>query len=90
MPTFQPPVENTGPRVLPDTQGPARWLFSHYSPGPVGRTVLKINGVYATYETPDTNQTAEATEVYQGGHVYEITAAVATALTNAGYGAYIT
>ena len=89
MPTFTPPIALTNPPVLPDTRGVAYRLFRHYGPWPVGRTVLRIDGVYATYDTPDQLTVASATEVYMGGHVYEISAATATALTNAGYGEFI-
>lgn len=85
MPTFEPPIAYTVPRVLPDTRGVAFALMKNYSALPAGRTVLKINGTYATYDSPDSNTVASATEVYQGGHTYEITEAVETALNAAGY-----
>lgn len=64
--------------------------MKNYSALPCGRTVLKIGGSYATYDQPDALTVASATEVYLGGHIYEVSAAVATALTNAGYGSGIT
>jgi hypothetical protein len=62
----------------------------HYGLGPRGRTVLKIDGAYGTYDCPDANVVASATEIYQGGHEYVISTAQATALTAAGYGSQIT
>lgn len=73
------------PRVLPETKGPARALFSRSSALPVGQSVLKISGTYQTILDPTEDQIASATEVYRGGHVYEVSDTVATALTNAGY-----
>lgn len=87
MPTFSPPVAYVGPRVLPRTRGPARAFFGRAGGAPVGQSVLKIDGVYQTIMTPTVDQTLAATELYQGGHVYEVSASVAAALTAAGYGA---
>lgn len=86
MPTFQPPVAFTQPRVLPRTKGPAGALWSRYSARPVGRSVLKLDGEYQTIDTPTIAQTVAATELYQGGHEYEVSDEVAAALTAAGYG----
>lgn len=61
-------------------------MFRRMSPLPVGQSVLKTNGVYETVMTPTVDQIAAASEVYQGGHSYEVSDAVATALTAAGYG----
>ena len=85
MPTFEPPIAYTVPRVLPDTRGVALALARNMNALPCGRTVLKISGTYATYDAPDANTVASATEVYQGGHIYEVSDAVATALNAAGY-----
>lgn len=85
MPTFEPPIAYTVPRVLPDTRGVAYELMKNYSALPCGRTVLKIDGTYATYDSPDANTVASASEVYLGGHIYEVSAAVASALNAAGY-----
>lgn len=74
------------PRVLPDTRGPARSLFRHYSPLPRGRTVLKsADGTYTTVDNPTQLQVLEAAVAYLGGHCYEVDAAEAAALTAAGY-----
>jgi hypothetical protein len=86
---FQPPVICDWPRFLPETRG-VEYLFArHLSPGCRGRSVLRIAGVYTTVDVPSETQIATATEVYIGGHIYPVTDAVATALTAAGYGAYI-
>ena len=89
---FEPPVAVDLPSVAhpsEPTQNRLNYrLFRHFGArGPRGRTVLKINGTYATYDYPTQDQIDSATEVYLGGHVYEVSDAVATALTNAGYGA---
>lgn len=84
MATFQPPVVNDVPTVLPDPH-PGNALFRHYGLRPRGRTVMKVAGVYATYDYPYQGTVDLATEVYLGGHVYTVTQAVADALTAAGY-----
>jgi hypothetical protein len=91
-PTFQPPVAMD----LPGTWGVrdpiqpvpkiSHLLMRHFGGNPRGRTVLKISGTYATYDTPPQSLLDTATEIYQGGHIYTVSAAVATALTAAGYG----
>lgn len=89
MSTFRPPVAYTLARVLPETRGPALSLFRRYSRLPVGQSVLKIDGTYQTIPNPTQAQCEAATEVYLGGREYEVSSAVATALTAAGYGAYL-
>lgn len=61
-----------------------------------GQTVVKKDGAYTTYDLPE-QATLDAADlirwpsgelkpaVYLGGHEYEVTAAEATDLTNAGY-----
>ena len=92
MSTFNPPAADL---VSPIYRGEDRYfpvprlatrLFRHYKRRARGQSVLKIDGTYATYTYPTTDQIASATEVYLGGHVYEVSSAIATALTNAGYG----
>lgn len=85
MPTFNPPVSLDNPTVLPQTTGVAYMLFRHFTPRARGRTVLKIDGVYGTYDWPYAEVVDSATEVYLGGHVYEVSQTVADALTAAGY-----
>lgn len=86
---FRPPVVYRQPWVNNRTRGVARSLWRHYGPLPVGRTVLKENGVYVTVDTPTNERILAAQEVYQGGHEYPLTAAQQAALTAAGYGSYI-
>lgn len=89
MPTFEPPSAESHPTVLPKgdpEQDPIAYaLRRHYHPLVVGQTVLKINGTYATYEYPSQDLLDSATEIYLGGHIYEVSSAVATALQAAGY-----
>lgn len=89
MPVFTPPIALHNPPVGPEHRGIAYRLFRYLGPQPVGRSVLRIGGVYSTVDMPDQLTLATATEVYLGGHVYPISAETATALTAAGYGAYI-
>lgn len=93
MPTFQPPTADTVSPVYagePDPVRPthplARRLFRHFKLRACGRTVLKIDGEYATYDNPLDTDVARASEVYLGGHVYSVSDDVAAALTAAGYG----
>lgn len=61
-------------------------MYARHRPnGPRGRSVIKLNGVYITLDGPTQAQQDAATEVYIGGHIYEISDAVATSLTAAGY-----
>ena len=59
-----------------------------------GVTVMMINGTYSSYRYPAQTQTAEATEVYLGGHRYIIDEKTKDRLTNpaigGNYGDYIT
>lgn len=89
MPIFIPPIALDNPPVLPETRGIARRLFRFYGPWPRGRSVIKVDGVYQTVDTPDQLTLATATEVYLGGHEYPVSQEVADALTAAGYGDYI-
>jgi hypothetical protein len=63
-------------------------LFSHFGGQARGRTVLREGGVYSTVDSPSADRVAAASEVYMGGHAYEVTAAQAAALTAAGYTVY--
>ena len=48
-------------------------------------SVLKIDGEYVEIRDPSQDEIAEATEVYLGGHEYEVSDEVGAALTAAGY-----
>lgn len=89
MPFFTPPTVADVPRVLPDTHGPARLLMRHYRPLSRGRSVLKVSGHYVTRDTPTTDDLTaagrEGTEWFLGGHLYDISDAVGTALVADGY-----
>lgn len=81
---FSPPTHDALPPVLPRPH-PGNALFRHYKNRAVGRSVLKIAGVYSTIDTPSQDVIDTATEVYLGGHLYPVSDAVATALEAAGY-----
>lgn len=86
MPTFTPPFVLDNSPLLPNTRGPAFFLFRHYKNRARGRTVIKKNGVYSTVDAaavPD--QLATADIVYLGGHIYEVTESEAADLVAAGY-----
>ena len=54
-----------------------------------GISVLRVDGVYSSVRYPSHTQTDEASEVYLGGHVYDIDDQTRTRLIAAGYGDYI-
>lgn len=85
MPFFEPPIVYANPAVLPNTRGTQRALFKYYGPYPVGQSVIKVGGVYKTITSPDQLTLLTATEIYMGGHIYEISSATAAALVAAGY-----
>lgn len=63
-------------------------LFRFFTPNARGKNVWKlVNGTYTENEPADIS---DYTTLYLGGHIHTITAAEATSLTAAGYGAYIT
>lgn len=88
MPTFQPPYADTLPPTVPGIPGndPAAYrLLRHFKNRAHGQTVLLLDGAYVTLEHPSQNQLDAATEVYLGGHVYEVSDGVAASLTAAGF-----
>ena len=87
MPTFQPPYADHVPPVAYDraVDPLAIRLARHYKSRARGQSVLKLDGVYVTVETPSQDQMDAASEVYQGGHVYTVSQTVADALETAGY-----
>ena len=54
----------------------------------VSTSVLKIDGEYVEIREPSQDEIAEATEVYLGGHEYEVSDTVGAALEAAGYEVY--
>lgn len=95
MPNFCPPtIDDSGPVSFDQNElslNPLGFrLFRHFKSRARGRTVLKSTlGVYTTVDTPSQDQIDAAAVCYLGGHVYPVSAAEASALTTAGYGAYI-
>lgn len=84
MAVFVPPTADLLPPVVAH-RDPGNALFRHYKNRAQGMSVLKIDGVYQTIVTPSQEQIDAASEVYLGGHFYEVSASVASALTAAGY-----
>lgn len=62
------------------------WDRAHLT---VGITLLKNGSSYTQEENPADEDVAAADVAYLGGHTYTISDAEASALTEAGYGAYI-
>lgn len=84
---FSPPVHYVGARLNSRSRGPERAFFRRAAPLAVGRSVLKIDGVYQTIDTPTQTQIDSATEYYAGGHEYVVSTTVGAALIAAGYSA---
>lgn len=80
--TFTPPYADT--RVLVDSA-----LWSRV-PNPVSVSVLKNDGFYAEVSNPTDEDVRTADAAYIGGHIYRVTADEANALTDAGYGEWVT
>lgn len=99
MPLFAPPTVVELPAIAdPERYDLAALRHArYYAPRvAVGRSVLKISGSYQTVANPTQAQLDSCDEVlwpdgtiapefYLGGHIYDITAAQAAALTTAGY-----
>jgi hypothetical protein len=77
MPTFTPPTVN---------QGVSDPFWGRYSV-PVGQSVVKKDGVYQLMPYPWLGDLIgdEGTDWFLGGRTYEVTDAVATALSSAGF-----
>jgi hypothetical protein len=56
----------------------------------VAKTVVKHNGSWKTLTAPTEEFLAECSVVLRGGYVHQISDSLASELTGAGYGAYIT
>jgi hypothetical protein len=87
--TFTPPAIASVPPVLPDTKGPPLSLFRYYSARLGGQTVcILFDGtVLDPDNVPWDPDHTIIKWMFYGGHSYEVSAEVATQLTNAGYGA---
>jgi hypothetical protein len=81
---FTPPV---AAKQDPASRGHRLWRFYRAD---VGITVLKKqDGTFVQRQYVDQIEADSSAAVYLGGHQYTVSAAEATALTNAGYGANI-
>jgi len=77
MPMFFPPTVDEAPAGF--------GLFYRYKLSR-GISVLKIGNKYYKMRVPSTDQVSSASEYYAGGHQYEVSGTVKTALLNAGIG----
>lgn len=92
MPTFTPPIALNNPPVGPEHRGIAYRLFRYLGPQPVGQSVVKVAGVYTLKQTPDQltlTGLTDGVDYFMGGHIYTVSAAIATALTTDGFGAFL-
>lgn len=99
MPLFAPPTVVELPAIADPERYPVISLRQarYYAPrAAVGRSVLKIGGTYRTVANPTQAQLescdlvtwpdgTRSPEFYLGGHIYQVTSAVGTALTTAGF-----
>lgn len=86
---FEPPVVNDLPPTLPGVRhrvinSHAKWKGGQRR----GRSVLKLDGVYQIIDTPTVDQTHAATEVYMGGHIYQVPVDIAYQLHLLGLNVY--
>lgn len=86
MPTFTPPTVNDVPAVYTGDDEQDPWRF--FADGPRGVNVWKLND--GTYTQVEPQNNANVVILYHGGHVHPISAAEATLLIAAGYGANVT
>lgn len=97
MPIFRPPTDNFVRQtlqedirrgfILSDEQRLGNRLAAFRPPARRGRNVYLLNSGVFTERQPSDMTTVS--KIYHGGHDNEVTDAEATALTAAGYGAYI-
>jgi hypothetical protein len=88
MATFTPPTDNLVRWADPFDPSIEHRLFRFLSPGARGRNVFKLTDDTYTEDQPGDMSTVSVT--YHGGHSHTVSATEASALTAAGYGAYIT
>lgn len=82
---FTPPVQA---KAEPAGRGHRLWSF--FRGANWGVTVLQQqDGTFVQRQFVDQVEADAALKVYLGGHVYTVSSAEVTALTNAGYGSYI-
>lgn len=100
MPVFTPPTR-TDWSFAEGQRPPEARFWAHFGTQPRGRSVIKIDGTWTTVDWPTMSQVSNATRIidvngesvpgaFLGGHIAQITDAVAAELTAAGYGANIT
>lgn len=85
MPTFVPPTADTVQNYRADADPVAKAFGRHFKLRACGKTVIKEDGVYRTKSYPTQAELEAADAYYLGGHIYEVSAAEATALTAAGF-----
>ena len=80
--TFSPPTVEEGPAGF----GRLFWRFRIAR----ANTLLVYGNTVVSERTPGVDETLTADYCYLGGHIYILSQAEITILTNAGYGSYIT
>lgn len=100
MPTLSTPTQND--RLLARGRTPGEQRFwAHFGAQPTGMTLIRESGVWSAVSNPLDTRLAAADSIrdsegqvvkgyFLGGHVHTITSAIATELTSAGFGSYIT
>lgn len=88
MATFTPPTDNLVRWADPFDPAIEHRLFRFLSPGARGRNVFKLTDDSYTESQPGDMTTVSVT--YHGGHSHSVSSAEASALSAAGYGAYLT
>jgi len=88
MATFTPPTDNFVVWANLYNRSIEHRLFRFFTPGARGRNVFKLTDNSYTEDQPGDMTTVSVT--YHGGHSHTVSSSEATALTAAGYGAYLT
>lgn len=85
MPTFSPPTHEEPMRTK--TRPLNYYRLTH------ALSVVRVNGTFTAVRSPSSDLLTTAgvsgTDYFIGGHVYTVTSAIATELTNAGFGSGI-
>lgn len=87
---LRPPTENVVPTYLRDSTPAQKALMRHYAPGARGIALLVTGSTVVQNRNPTTAEMAAADYAFLGGYDHIVSDAVATILTNAGYGANLT
>lgn len=99
MPTLEGPFVQDRPLAL-DRVG-ERPFWAHFGPQDTGVSLLRESGVWSAVNVATNSRLQACDDIrnpqgqvvpgyFIGGHVYEITSAIAAELTSAGFGAHIT